>query len=147
MATIETNAPQLDDEKNRRDNRERSRLRNGRWSGYRYLLWVRILELKREPEVVFWVFVFPLLLAAGLGVAFRNKPADVTSVVVISNPGAQKTVDMLQSSADPRSTGKSSAIHAAVLERVAALKAFHVGKYDLAIEANADGTYTYYYDP
>jgi len=67
-----------------------------RWSGYRHLLWARILELKREPEVVFWVFIFPLLLAAGLGIAFRNKPADVTSVVIIDGAGAQKTLMMLQ---------------------------------------------------
>ena len=49
--------------------------RNGRWSGYSHLLMARMLELKREPEVVFWVFIFPLLLALGLGIAFRNKPA------------------------------------------------------------------------
>jgi hypothetical protein len=48
--------------------------RNGRWAGYTHLLGARLLELKREPEVVFWVFVFPLLLALGLGIAFRNKP-------------------------------------------------------------------------
>jgi hypothetical protein len=34
--------------------------RNGRWAGYWHLLGARMLELKREPEVVFWVFVFPL---------------------------------------------------------------------------------------
>jgi ABC-type multidrug transport system permease subunit len=34
-----------------------------------------------------------------------------------------------------------------VLDREAALKAFHFGKYDLAIESNPDGSYTYYYDP
>src|ERR1700720_816377 len=81
---------------------------NGRWSGYRHLLWARILELKREPEVVFWVFIFPLLLAAGLGIAFRNKPADVTSVVVIDSAGAQKTLSMLQNS------GERSTIRAAI---------------------------------
>src|SRR6202162_2817279 len=114
---------------------------SGRWSGYRHLLWVRILELKREPEVVFWVFIFPLLLAAGLGIAFRNKPADVTSVVVIAGDGAQKTLAMLQNSP------AHSPIRASVLDRDAALKGFHVGKYDLAIESNPDGSYTYYYDP
>jgi ABC-2 type transport system permease protein len=114
---------------------------SGRWSGYRHLLWARILELKREPEVVFWVFIFPLLLAAGLGIAFRNKPADITSVVVIAGDGAQRTLAMLQNSA-ARST-----IRAAVLDRDAALNAFHVGKYDLAIELNPEGSYTYYYDP
>ena len=125
---------------------------NGRWSGYRHLLWARILELKREPEVIFWVFIFPLLLAAGLGIAFRNKPADVTSVVVIEGAGAQKTLAMLQNSADrsssdKRESTKSSTIRATVLDRNAALNAFHVGKYDLAIEANPNGSYTYYYDP
>ena len=120
---------------------------SGRWSGYRHLLWARILELKREPEVVFWVFIFPLLLAAGLGIAFRNKPADVTSVVVIAGDGAQKTLAMLQGSADRSSSAKNSTIRATVLDRDAALNAFHVGKYDLAIDANSDGSYTYYYDP
>jgi ABC-2 type transport system permease protein len=114
---------------------------SGRWTGYRHLLWVRILELKREPEVVFWVFIFPLLLAAGLGIAFRNKPADVTSVVVIAGDGAQKTLAMLQTSP------AHSTIRAAVLDRDAALNAFHVGKYDLVIESNPDASYTYYYDP
>src|SRR5712671_6259579 len=120
---------------------------SGRWSGYRHLLWARILELKREPEVVFWVFIFPLLLAAGLGIAFRNKPADVTSVVVIAGDGAQKTLAMLHSSADRSSSEKNSTIRATVLDRDAALSAFHVGKYDLVIESNPDGSYTYYYDP
>jgi ABC-type multidrug transport system permease subunit len=107
---------------------------------------VRILELKREPEVVFWVFIFPLLLAAGLGIAFRNKPADVTSVVLIDSAGAQKTLAMLQTLVD-KGADKQSTIRAMVLDREAALKGFHFGKYDLAIESNLDGSYTYYYDP
>ncbi|MGB2834132.1 MAG: hypothetical protein WBC30_00780, partial [Candidatus Sulfotelmatobacter sp.] len=57
--------------------------RNGRWAGYRHLLMARMLELRREPEVVFWVFVFPLLLALGLGIAFRNKPAEASSVAIV----------------------------------------------------------------
>src|SRR4030088_3269779 len=101
---------------------------NGRWSGYRHLLWARIIELKREPEVVFWVFIFPLLLAAGLGIAFRNKPADNTSVVVIDGAGAQKTLAMLDN--PDKSSPAHSTIRATVLDRAAALKSFHVGKYD-----------------
>ncbi len=37
---------------------------------------MRVLEFVREPEAVFWVFVFPVLLAFALGIAFRNKPAE-----------------------------------------------------------------------
>jgi len=40
----------------------------------------RFLLLLREPEAVFWIFVFPILLAAGLGIAFRNRPPDVLQV-------------------------------------------------------------------
>ncbi len=61
--------------------------RNGRWAGYTHLLMARMLELKREPEVVFWVFVFPLLLALGLGIAFRNKPGDAASVAIVAGTG------------------------------------------------------------
>jgi ABC-2 type transport system permease protein len=141
MATTETNAPKLHADKNQQPQSIQPALHNGRWSGYRHLLWARILELKREPEVVFWVFIFPLLLAAGLGIAFRNKPADITSVVVIEGAGAQKTLAMLQGSP------AHSTVRATVLDRNAALKAFHFGKFDLAIESNPDASYTYYYDP
>src|SRR5260370_14675202 len=41
---------------------------------------VRFREFWREPEAVFWVFIFPILLTTGLGIAFRNRPADVGKV-------------------------------------------------------------------
>src|SRR5450631_260933 len=34
----------------------------------------------REPEAVFWIFIFPILLSVGLSVAFRNRPAEVLQV-------------------------------------------------------------------
>jgi ABC-2 type transport system permease protein len=41
---------------------------------------VRFKLILREPEAIFWIFIFPILLAAGLGIAFRNRPADVLQV-------------------------------------------------------------------
>src|SRR5580692_1291717 len=41
---------------------------------------VRFLLLMREPEAIFWIFIFPILLAVGLGIAFRNRPPDVLQV-------------------------------------------------------------------
>src|SRR5450755_5091548 len=45
---------------------------------------VRFREFLREPEAVFWVFIFPILLAAGLGIAFRNRPAEVLKVAAVT---------------------------------------------------------------
>ncbi|MGB8479120.1 MAG: ABC transporter permease [Acidobacteriaceae bacterium] len=45
---------------------------------------VRFREFLREPEALFWVFVFPILLAAGLGLAFRNRPAEVLKIAVVT---------------------------------------------------------------
>jgi ABC-2 type transport system permease protein len=41
---------------------------------------VRFRLILREPEAIFWILIFPILLAAGLGIAFRNRPADVLPV-------------------------------------------------------------------
>jgi ABC-2 type transport system permease protein len=118
-----------------------ARPRSGRWSGYTHLLMARLKELKREPEVVFWVFVFPLLLALGLGIAFRNKPADVTSIAIVSGPGAGNTLALIERAP------QHSSIRTAVLDRAQALQDFRLGKYDLVIEADAGGKIQYRYDP
>jgi hypothetical protein len=113
---------------------------NGRWAGYRHLLGARMKELWREPEVIFWVFVFPLLLALGLGIAFRNKPADITTIAVVANSHAQQVIDLLQ-----RSPAKT-AIHADVLDANVAFDRFRLGKYALVVTADDSGLH-YRYDP
>src|SRR5208283_719732 len=113
---------------------------NGRWTGYWALLGARMKELWREPEVVFWVFVFPLLLALGLGFAFRNKPADVTSIAVVNNAEAQRVVSLLQRSPEKNGT------HADVLDERTAFDRFRLGQYSLVVTAD-DGGLHYRYDP
>jgi ABC-type polysaccharide/polyol phosphate export permease len=44
----------------------------------------RIREFTREPEAVFWAVFFPILLTAGLGIAFRSESADVLKIAVSS---------------------------------------------------------------
>jgi len=108
--------------------------------GYARLLQMRMLELWREPEVIFWVFVFPLLLALGLGIAFRDKPPDVTPVAVIDSPKANDIVQLLQRS--PQHAG----IRPDVLSSAAALDGFRLGKYSLVISMDDTGVH-YRYDP
>jgi len=125
-------------ERLRRDSRPR---RNGRWAGFLHVLDVRMKELRREPEVIFWVFGFPILLALGLGIAFRNKPADRISVVIVSSARSSDTLSMIQ-----RSPAHAS-IHADVLDESAAMRGFCLGKYDLVVRPDGTGGYEYRYDP
>jgi ABC-2 type transport system permease protein len=113
---------------------------NGRWAGYRHLLGARMKEMWREPEVIFWVFGFPLLLALGLGIAFRNKPADVTTIALVANSHAQDVIDLLQRSA------ANTAIHAEVLDAATAFDRFRLGTYALVVTADDSGLH-YRYDP
>ncbi len=115
--------------------------RNRRISGYAHLLLARIRELQREPEVIFWVFVFPLLLAFGLGIAFRNKPADVVTVAVVAGPGAGTATHLLQASP------AGAPIRADVLGEAEALRGFRLGKYALIVAADGQGGFQYTYDP
>lgn len=48
----------------------------------------RTLSLLRQPEAVFWVFVFPIVLAAVLGFAFQGRAPAPSLVGVVGEPGA-----------------------------------------------------------
>jgi ABC-2 type transport system permease protein len=53
------------------------------------LLKARLREFIREPETIFWVYAFPVLLAIGLGVAFRNRPAERVFVDIQQHAAAE----------------------------------------------------------
>ncbi len=114
--------------------------RNGRWAGYSHLLMARMLELKREPEVVFWVFVFPLLLALGLGIAFRNKPADAVRVAIVAGSESQDAEALLARSS------QHDLFKMQTLPADEAQKGFRLGKFDIVIEPDGKGGFEYRYD-
>ncbi len=124
-----------------RADRPSARAVNGRWKGYRYLLLARFKELWREPEVVFWVFVFPILLALGLGIAFRDKPPDMSRVAVVAGPEASQAVSLLK----PASS--KGTVHVEVLPAADAFNRFRLGKYDLVVTPQPNGKLEYRYDP
>ncbi|HEV2749856.1 MAG TPA: ABC transporter permease [Gemmatimonadales bacterium] len=47
----------------------------------------RMREFYREPEAIFWVFGFPIVLAFALGIAFRNRGPGELRVAVMGGPG------------------------------------------------------------
>ncbi|MGH9870751.1 MAG: ABC transporter permease [Candidatus Polarisedimenticolia bacterium] len=52
------------------------------------LLKSRLREFFREPEAIFWVYGFPVLLAVGLGIAFREKPPEQIRVDLAAEASA-----------------------------------------------------------
>lgn len=64
-------------------------------------LW-KLREFLREPEALFWVFAFPMLLALALGVAFQNRGPQVAVVGVREGTGASGLAARLDSSASLR---------------------------------------------
>jgi ABC-2 type transport system permease protein len=62
----------------------------------------RVRELLREPEAIFWVFVFPIILAGVLGLAFRSRAPEPLPVAVAAGPHAEGRLAALASVPDVR---------------------------------------------
>ncbi len=61
----------------------------------------RLIEFFREPEAIFWVYGFPLLMSLALGIAFRNQPVEEVRLAVIDGPGASLLAQALGSAGEP----------------------------------------------
>jgi ABC-2 type transport system permease protein len=98
---------------------------------------VRYREFFREPEAVFWVFVFPVLLAAGLGIAFRNRAPERTVVGVVARSGDTTVLEALRRGPELEPTALSDS---------AAAQALRTGDVALVVAPAARGGYEYRYD-
>lgn len=56
------------------------------------LVLTRFREFLREPESVIWTFIFPMLVAAALGVAFRSRPPEILNVAVVASSAVPQYV-------------------------------------------------------
>jgi ABC-type multidrug transport system permease subunit len=95
------------------------------------LVRVRFLEFLREPEAVFWTFIFPILLAGGLGIAFRSRPADVVKVAIAeSSAGADSLRTLLTA---------DSLLDVAIVPDSTIDEAIRLGRYALVLSHSVDG--------
>jgi ABC-type polysaccharide/polyol phosphate export permease len=111
-----------------------------RWTGHPLvqLTRVRYREFFREPEAVFWVFIFPVLLAAGLGIAFRNRAADRTGVAVVTTGSqAAQLADALR---------RAGGLDVSLLTDSAASEALRIGNVALVVVPAVAGQVQYRYD-
>ena len=98
----------------------------------------RFREFVREPEALFWSLAFPLVLSIGLGIAFRNRPADVVHVAVVGDPAA-----VAVAMASLETAGGFSAEH---LEAIPARLALRTGKVALVLNVRVMGRVEFEYD-
>jgi ABC-2 type transport system permease protein len=99
---------------------------------------VRFREFIRQPEAVFWTFVFPILLAVGLGLAFRSRAPDKVKVgVVASQPDAARVIASLK---------KDSSLMVEEMTDSAAALALRTAKIALLVVPENGGV-RYVYDP
>ncbi len=94
---------------------------------------IRFREFIREPEALFWVFVFPILMAAGLGIAFRNRPPEVLPVGAV-------TTELTQA------LKKDTLLDVKQFSESDGADALRTGKITLLAVPAKDGTVEYRYD-
>jgi ABC-type multidrug transport system permease subunit len=104
------------------------------------LLLARIREFYREPEVIFWVYGFPVLLAVGLGIAFRSKEPEPPAVDV------QQAPEFSSQAAGLLEQLQQSGLTAELQSEAACRQRLRTGKTALYVVPLADG-YRYVYDP
>jgi ABC-type multidrug transport system permease subunit len=109
-----------------------------RWHAFTELLKCRFREFYREPEIIFWVYAFPLILAVGLGAAFTSRKPEPPVVDVQGRPDdkpAQALVDLL----------KANQVVAELHDADDCRQRLRVGKTALFVEPRP-GRYDYHYD-
>jgi ABC-type multidrug transport system permease subunit len=86
----------------------------------------RLREFIRQPEAVFWVYGFPLLMTVALGIAFRNRAPENIKIAVVESPSADVAWNTLAGAAG---------VDAVRLDQEAARRQLRSGKVDLLVEA------------
>jgi len=94
----------------------------------------RMREFYREPEAIFWVFGFPLVLAFALGIAFRNRGPGELKVAVLRAPGDSAIAVALD---------RSPALIAAVLDSAEARAQLRTGRIALLVVPGEPIVYRY----
>src|ERR1019366_9607109 len=101
---------------------------------------VRFREFIRQPEAVFWTFVFPILLAVGLGLAFRSRAPERPRIGVLAfSPGSAKVVNSLKND--------SSLSLESYATGTAAQHALRTAKIALLVVPDSSGGVKYVFDP
>jgi ABC-type multidrug transport system permease subunit len=114
-----------------------------RYSPLLQLVLARLREFYRQPEAVFWVYGFPILMIVALGIAFRNKAAERIVVDVQQetedSPGVPFVRDALKDEIFKVQTGDAALCRLRLRTDKTALV--------VVPPKSSDGAYEYLFDP
>lgn len=96
----------------------------------------RLREFWRERGIVFWVFGFPILMAVGLGLAFRSRPLELPKIAVVTDAKSAEVAALLE----------SERVDATLMDERAARRSLARAKVDVVVEWR-EGRPTYLLDP
>jgi ABC-2 type transport system permease protein len=114
-----------------------------RYSPLRQLVLARLREFFREPEALFWVYGFPILIVVALGIAFRNKPVERIAVDIQSSPGDETAVAFVEQAL---AWDKRYVVH--VDDEAGCHLRLRTAKTDVVvIPAESGRGYVYFFDP
>jgi ABC-2 type transport system permease protein len=94
----------------------------------------RFREFFREPEAIFWVFAFPILMTCALGIAFRSRGAEPVIVGVVDAAGSDTVAAALEQ------TGRFTIRRISPTDLARALRD---GRAPLVVEPGTPPTYHY----
>lgn len=97
----------------------------------------RTREFYREPETIFWVYGFPVLMVLALGIAFRNQPRTTVVVAVEAGARAELLREALAGSHSSLPQGSEADVKVRVLEAEEARRQLRAGKVSLVIPSDA----------
>jgi ABC-type multidrug transport system permease subunit len=98
----------------------------------------RLLEFVREPEALFWVFAFPIIMALVLGFAFRDRPPDPIPVGIVAGPSTDEIA---------RALARPGTVKPSTYPSLAdGLEALRTGKIALLVEQSGTLDLVYHFD-
>ncbi len=100
---------------------------------------VRFREFTREPEAVFWTFLFPILLATGLGIAFRNRAPEKPHIGIVRGLAGSEALTL--------AIGSDSAFAIEQFDDSAARRALRTAAIALVAVPHRSDSIEYRFDP
>lgn len=107
----------------------------------------RFREFIREPEAVFWTFVFPLLLAGGLAIAFRDKAPEQSIIAVVAPTGADTPAGRIAASLLAAAKDGKSGVRARTIPADSVEEVLRTGTAALVVLPQEGGGVEYRFDP